>query len=373
MPTRISWIAKKAVNHDRTRNLLADSEKNNQFTNYGPNVIRLEKSIRDHLHVDDRKAVIAVGNASVGLWVAAVAFLLVSRGCEGDIIIPRFATQAFTFPPSAQGIMQHAVIVDIQPDDICGPSLDDLDACRDDIDGVVVTNVFGNLADIHMYETWCATHHKFLVFDNAATPLTMYQGKNSVNYGHAAVISFHHTKPIGFGEGGAVIIDAVYEATLRRLINFGIDNADPCPTWSLHGSNYKMSDISAAYILQHLDDLEDIVMRHRELYRTVEQGLNTSPELQNRVKLLPTLSDPGIVPFVSCFTLIVDSASDSDTVLQTLLADDVYCRKYYKPLAEKERSMSLYSKIVCVPCHRDMTTADVHRILRVIAESLRKK
>jgi dTDP-4-amino-4,6-dideoxygalactose transaminase len=106
-----------------------------------------------------------------------------------------------------------------------------------------------------------------LIFDNAATSYSFYNNKNSCNYGNASTISFHHTKPIGFGEGGAIIIDLKYEKYVRNIINFGIDNYSIESTWDRKGANYKMSDIQAVYIIQYLDNFHTIIEHHVMLYK----------------------------------------------------------------------------------------------------------
>ena len=64
----------------------------------------------------------------------------------------------------------------------------------------------------------------YVVKADVKDEITFYKGRNSCNYGNGSIISFHHTKPFGFGEGGAIIIDSKYEEGARRLINFGISN-----------------------------------------------------------------------------------------------------------------------------------------------------
>ena len=148
--------------------------------------------------------------------------------------------------------LSNAKIIDIDLDG--GLNLEELDSS---IDGIIVTNIFGNIVDIAKYEKWAKDNNKFLIFDNAATPFTFYKGKSCCNYGNGATISFHHTKPLGFGEGGAIIVDKKYEKNIRCLINFGINLTDNY--WVKEGNNYKMSDISAVYIIQYLDNFDLIV------------------------------------------------------------------------------------------------------------------
>ena len=128
----------------------------------------------------------------------AVALHALSSGIQytEDINI-QWATQSFTFPPSAQSNLSACKIIDIDLDG--GISLNELD---DSINGIIVTNIFGNVVDIDKYVQWSINNNKFLIFDNAATAYTFYKGKNCINYGHGSIVSFHHTKPFGFGEGG---------------------------------------------------------------------------------------------------------------------------------------------------------------------------
>ena len=72
---------------------------------------------------------------------------------------------------------------------------------------VIATNCFGHLQDLNYITTQALNHDKILIFDNAATPYSFYKGTNSCNLGVGSFVSFHHTKPIGFGEGGIAIID----------------------------------------------------------------------------------------------------------------------------------------------------------------------
>ena len=196
----LNWIQKKCINTELVNELLVKSLEINQFTNNGPNVKLLESFIREKFLIDDSKAVIAVTNGAVALHA-------LSSGIQySENIQIQWATQAFTFPPSAQSNLSSCKIIDIDLDG--GINLDDLDST---INGIIVTNIFGNIVDIDKYVNWSKNNNKFLIFDNAATGYTFYKGKNSVNYGHGCILSFHHTKPFGFGEGGAIIVDKKYK------------------------------------------------------------------------------------------------------------------------------------------------------------------
>ena len=343
----ISWVPKKVVNSHRINELLSLSHAKNQYTNGGPVVCLLETTVRTLLKIDDTKSVVCVSNGTVALW-AAVAAIEMYEKRELQV-----CTQSFTFPASAQGYLENAIIIDI--DNGGGIDLEkiDLSGC----DGIIVTNVFGNVVDIAKYEEWCTTHKKFLLFDNAATAYTFYHGKNSCNYGNAATISFHHTKPIGFGEGGAIIIDSKYERVLRNVINFGIDNTSPNGRWHRLGGNYKMSDIQAAYILQYLDRFDELITKGNDLYSYFLEKTNTIQAITR----FPNYSDTN--PHVSCLSVLVPN---SIAIMNKLLANSIYCRKYYDPLENTPVAMDLYNKILCISFTVDMTRADIDRIVSIL-------
>jgi len=344
---KINWISEKKINQNRVNQLIQQSSETGQFTNYGPNVKLLEVTIRDKLQIDDTKAVIAVTNGSVALHALASSIQYFEKNNIN------WATQSFTFPPSAQGTLSNATIIDIDKDG--GLNLDELD---ESINGIIVTNIFGNIVDISKYEDWAKKNNGFLIFDNAATPFTFYKGKSCCNYGHGSTISFHHTKPLGFGEGGAIIVDRKYEKNIRCLNNFGIGLTDQY--WVKEGNNNKMSDISAIYIIQYLDNFDKIVEKHRELYKYFKQQIT---KYNLPLTLFPSFHDTNkIMP--SCFCLLFNKYDD--TIRQTILNNNIFCRKYYKPLKNTKNTQDIYNRILCLPCNTDMTIKSIDFIVDIL-------
>jgi dTDP-4-amino-4,6-dideoxygalactose transaminase len=347
----LNWVPNKKINIDLVNSLLEESLKQKHFTNYGPNVRILEDLIRKRFVVDDNKSVIVVNNGSVALHILTAAI----EYKEGKKL--RWATQSFTFPPSAQSNLHNVDIIDIDLEG--GLQLEGLDK---DIDGIIVTNIFGNIVDIDKYETWAKVNNKYLIFDNAATCYTFYKGKNCVNHGTGCGISFHHTKPFGFGEGGAIIIDSKYEKEVRCLINFGIGLTDAY--FVSEGNNGKMSDISAAYITQYLITHFDIVIKkHIQLYAYLKGQLTCRK--MTYIKLFPSFHDDNMnIP--ACFPILFDHSTDKYE--KQTLENEVYCRKYYIPLKSLVNSDYIYNHILCFPCTIEMTTNDVDKILDIISK-----
>lgn len=345
----INWVPEKSINIEKVNELLKLSIDSKQFTNYGPNVQLLERYIKEKFEIEDCKSVIVVSNASLGIQILTQGI----NFYENKNL--QWCTQSFTFPPSNQGTLKNSMILDIDYEG--GLNLDEV---NENINGLIVTNIFGNIVDINKYENYCNKYNKFLIFDNAATHYTYYKGKNCLNYGHGCIISFHHTKPFGFGEGGAIVVDKKYECVIRKLINFGI-GYDENLYYLQEANNCKMSDIQAVYITQYLmDNFDNIIKIHQELYNYLIKKIKNM-----NIKLYPSFNDKN-KNILSCFTFIFNIPEQSKNSEEELLKNNIFCRKYYHPLKNTKITNEIYSNILCVPCHKDMNFEDIDKIIKII-------
>jgi dTDP-4-amino-4,6-dideoxygalactose transaminase len=347
----IEWIPNKSINHELVQRLLQKCQETKQFTNGGPNIKLLEEFIIEKFEIDASKSVIVVANASLGIQILTHAISVFNNK---EL---QWATQSFTFPPSNQGTLKTSIILDI---DLEGGL--NLEEVNEEIEGIIVTNIFGNIVDIDKYIDYCQRNNKYLIFDNAATHYTFYKSKNCLNYGDGCIISFHHTKPFGFGEGGAIIVDSKYEDIIRKLINFGISIYQD-KYYSPEANNCKMSDVSAVYILQYLYDNFDIVIKkHRELYEYFKTKIN---ELKLNITLYPSFHDKNKIS-VSCLCILCEDVVLSTRIEEKLLENSIFCRKYYHPLKETKHTINVYNKILCISCHKDMTFENINTIVNII-------
>jgi len=350
----LNWVPSKSIDTELVNKLLEKSIENNQFTNNGPNVVLLESFIREKFKINDDKSVIVVTNGAVALHS------LTSGIQYTENMMLQWATQSFTFPPSAQSNLSNVEIIDIDKDG--GIDLESLDKSTN---GIIVTNIFGNVVDIDKYTEWAKINNKFLIFDNAATAYTFYKDKNCLNYGNGCIISFHHTKPFGFGEGGAIIVDKKYEKAIRCLNNFGIGLTDEY--WVKEGNNNKMSDISAVYILQFLiNNFDKIVSHHNELYRYVKEKIKKITEEEGNVlkwKLFPSFHEDNII-VPSCLCILFDNYDDN--IRLKLLENKIYCRKYYYPLKKTNISCEIFDSILCITFTIEMTKENIDEIFEIV-------
>lgn len=313
------FVQEKKLDLDVFYKYIEVANTTNQFSNYGFAVKLLEQRARDKLKILDNKAVIAVNNGTSAIH----AILLAIKANTG---LHKVASQAFTFPSAIQGVVDYAEIVDFN------------EALEFNFDQLVnsqitvVTNVFGHIQNIDFITRKAIEHQQILIFDNAATPYSFWKGINTCNYGFASFISLHHTKPLGFGEGGLIIIDKLYESLIRKVICFGKEEDI---VYSKYASNFKMSELSAAGILQWWDqiDFDELASTYRYNY------FKQAEKLPKGIKLYPS-SDNLSNFFPSCLPVIYK---------QPTYSNDPEIKKYYQPLADLPVSKDLYERTLCHP------------------------
>lgn len=309
-----NFVHKKALVNTLFSMYLEEAHKTNQYSNYGYATRILEDQARHMLKITDDKSIIAVSSGTAALH-AIIALL---KKLENNIDI---VTQSFTFPCAIQGECRRARIVDFDNDlDIDISSIQPHEV-------VIVTNVFGHLQNL---DKILQLPNKYIIFDNAATPYSFWKGVNSLNLGFASFVSLHHTKTIGFGEGGLIIINKEYEAAVRAIISFDKDSAGNC---SRFGNNYKISEIAAAAILQWWDqfDIDYLATLYRRRYE------------EYKIANFPHKADACDIFLPNCVPSIFDNTIDVTAYPEY----DV--KKYYKPLDNSKISNSIYDRLLCFP------------------------
>jgi dTDP-4-amino-4,6-dideoxygalactose transaminase len=132
--------------------------------------------------------------------------------------------------------------------------------------GVLACATFGTAPPVAMRAAWraaCADHGLPLVIDSApGFGAVDADGGRLGGLGDTEVFSFHATKPLAVGEGGAILTaDRDVAARAERLVNFGLDPHRR--TSEEAGLNAKLSELQAATALAALDALPHVLAARR--------------------------------------------------------------------------------------------------------------
>jgi len=333
-PAPLRFVESKPPDLARLARLLEASCEANQWTNSGPVAARLEALLAERLGIHPARSVAVASSATSALFaLAGVAAHRLGRPL-------RWLVSAYGFFSTAVGPLAGDITVLDCGDD----AYLDLAAVErlppGSWDGLIVTNVFGAAADLSPYEGVCRARGKALIADNATA---LFGHDRSAEDAPDEIVSLHHTKPWGFGEGGFAVLPAEDSAVFRALVNFGQGLA---PWLAGFAGNGKMSDLAAAAAIARLETADDWAPAYRTQWQRVASiagGLGFevfSRPAPDGVSAFVALKAPGPAP-------------------GSLLAGrPLPMAKYYPPLAERPVARAIYDRIVCVASHPGLAALD---------------
>lgn len=126
-----------------------------------------------------------------------------------------------------------------------------------------------------------AQQHALVVIEDAAQGVGAYhRGHHLGTHGDLAAFSFHETKNVMCGEGGALVINRPAYVRRAEIIREKGTNRSAFLrgqvdkyTWVDIGSSYLPSELQMAFLLSQLEELEQITRRRREAYAHYHQRL----------------------------------------------------------------------------------------------------
>jgi dTDP-4-amino-4,6-dideoxygalactose transaminase len=195
-----------------------------------------------------------------------------------EVIIP-----SFTFVSTVNAFVlrgAHPVFVDIRPDtlNLDEKKLEALISPR--TRAVVPVHYAGVGCEMDSILQIAAAHKLMVIEDNAHGLFGAYKGKPLGSFGSLASQSFHETKNITCGEGGALLINdpALFEraeiirekgTNRSRFFRGMVDKY----TWVDIGSSYLPSELLAAYLSVQLENQALIQSRRQQIWKRYDLEL----------------------------------------------------------------------------------------------------
>jgi dTDP-4-amino-4,6-dideoxygalactose transaminase len=258
-------------------------------------------------------------NATVALEIAIRAL-----GMSGEVIVPSFTFVAT--PHALQWQQITPVFADVDP------ATHNLDPARVEAlitprtTGIIGVHVWGRPCDVEALDDLARRRGLRLLFDAAHAFGCTHRGRMIGNFGDAEVFSFHATKFLNSGEGGAVATnDDDLAARLRLMRNFGFAGEDRVV---YVGTNGKMNEMSGALGLTSLESMDDFIAVNRVNHAAYAEGLRGLPGV--------TLSryddaERSNYQYVVLELDERDAGISRDQMHRVLHAENVLARRYFHP------------------------------------------
>lgn len=207
-----------------------------------------------------------------------IAAMLANIAPGDEIIMP-----SFTFVSTANAFALRGgipVFVDIRPDTL---NIDEAlieAAITPRTRAIVVVHYAGVGCDMDAISSIARNHGLLVVEDAAHALLSEYKGRLLGSNGDLATLSFHETKNIVSGHGGALLINRAEFSERAEIISEKGTNRNAYfrgevdkYTWVDLGSSYQPGEIAAAFLSAQMDAASEITARRKQLWDRYHQAL----------------------------------------------------------------------------------------------------
>jgi dTDP-4-amino-4,6-dideoxygalactose transaminase len=258
-----------------------------------------------------------------------LACLLLDLSVGDEVIMP-----SYTFPSTATSVVLRGatpVFVDICLTTLnIDPNLIEA-AITPNTKAIIVVHYAGLACDMDTIMA-IAHAHKLIVIEDAAHALgAYYKGRALGSIGHFGTYSFHSTKNIQCGEGGALVInDAQFVQRAEVIQEKGTNRYQflrgdvSYYQWIDIGSSYVISQLNAAFLWAQLLAMKDITQKRLTTWQTYYQQLKPLD-----IQLATTNNHQHNAHI---FYFLSHSASHQKLLLSQLFNAGIQASSHYQPL-----------------------------------------
>jgi len=302
-----------------------------------------------------------------------------------EIIMP-----SFTFVSTANSFVLRGgipVFIDIRPDTLNIVETRIAEAITPKTKAIVPVHYAG--VGCEMDEIMAvAERNQILVIEDAAQGITAsYKKKPLGSIGHLAALSFHETKNIISGEGGALLInDKDFVDRAEIIWEKGTDRAKffrgqiDKYTWIDLGDSFLPGEITAAFLYAQLEEINAVRKRRLEIwntYHTAFEDLETSGKI--RRPIIPDHCDHN----AHIYYLLLPDLSSRTAFIQKLRAKGVQAIFHYIPLhsspagekygryhGDMTTTQEISDRLVRLPLWIEMSSSEVERVISATYEAV---
>jgi dTDP-4-amino-4,6-dideoxygalactose transaminase len=222
-----------------------------------------------------------------------------------------------------------------------------------------------------------------LVEDNAHSLFARYRGRYTGTFGCIATQSFHETKNITCGEGGALIVNDLKLVERAQIIREKGTNRSEFLrgqvdkyTWVDLGSSYLPSDLLAAFLFAQLDARAEIQTKRQRVWNYYWHNLHGWAE-ENDVQL-PHVP-PECEQAYHMFYVILPSLQHREALISHLRAHGILSVFHYVPLhlsrmgqkaaavkADCPITEDLSSRLLRLPFYNDLTEFEQDEVVSAL-------
>jgi dTDP-4-amino-4,6-dideoxygalactose transaminase len=263
-----------------------------------------------------------------------MAALLIGVQAGDEVLMP-----SFTFVSTASAFVLRGarpVFVDVRPDTL---NIDETaleEAMTPATRAIVAVHYAGVPCEMDSIASIARLRHTAIIEDAAQALGSMYQGRPAGSLGDIAALSFHETKNVIAGEGGALLLNDDRFAERAEIIrDKGTDRSKFLRgqvdkyTWVDLGSSFLPSELTAAFLYAQMEEAHEITRRRREVWSWYYERFG---ELERKGCVRRPIVPVGCEHNAHMFYLLVSDLATRTRLLACLNENGVNAVFHYVPL-----------------------------------------
>lgn len=304
---------------------------------------------------------------AIGVASGTDALVLALRACAASGVVVTAANAGGYTSVAAHRAGLVPVYADVDPDThlLDHDAVESVLDARDDVTAVVITHLYGRMADVEDLVSRCRPRGVRVVEDCAQSIGAVRRGRGAGAIGDLGTFSFYPTKNLGaLGDGGAVTTDDdELAAKVTRLRQYGWSSK--YVVTDMGGINSRLDELQAAILAVRLPHVRAWNTRRRDIIAAYAAAAD------DRLRVLPATGQE------HTGHLAVAESADRDAMLDRLRGAGIGVDVHYPvpdhlqlawttdvslPVTER-----LAGRVLSLPCFPQLTDAEVQRVCDVIA------
>ena len=321
---------------------------------------------------------------SSGTHALEMACILANFSNGDEVLIP-----SFNFPSSATSILRcgaKPIFVDINPSDMNISVNSIKKSITEKTKGIIIVHYAGISAQVSEIMKIARTNNLLIIEDAAQAIYSKYKNRYLGTIGHFGILSFHQTKNIFCGEGGALLINNQKDISRAHIIREkGTNRHDFMKgninrySWVDIGSSFLPSSLQAAFLFDQLingfminDKRKAVFKRYHTFFSKIIKHYNIK---------IPILSEYN--EFNGHFYWIKVPEGSRSKFISTARLNHIELTSHFEPLHDSKAGKiygksygnlkitnSLSKQIVRIPIHTQMSSSVQKKAIQAIKKTI---
>ena len=309
-----------------------------------------------------------------------LGLLGLSIGKDDEVIVPECTWTGSTAPVTYVGAKP--VFVDVSKDNWCVDTKSIQNAITTKTKAIIAVDIYGNMPNYVELQEICDKHNITLIEDAAEALGSSLNKIKAGKFGKFSVHSFHRTKTITTGEGGALLTD---DEELYKRCKFLRDHgrSESIAYLILEATpKYMPSNLMGALACAQLDRIDDLVATKKSIASQYSQNLRASG-----LNIVITEDKDTLQNGCWATTVVIgEEYFDSEKLISDLWNESIPIRPFFRPLSsmpayKKYRgeeskpiiSEYLYQKGITLPSHYDLDKEHIDFISEKILSAINQQ